>query len=108
MAREASHRMEEETGRAHRSQRLRSGQAPGWGGGLWSVAELQGMAVEGFLPSSRPWRPQVGSVLTPPVPSPHLVLGPGPASTSSTALMSRCCLWWLSRLPPSRRHNNSG
>lgn len=33
---------------------------------------------------------------------------PGPASMSSTALTSRCCLWWLNKSPPSRRLSNRG
>lgn len=40
------------------------------------------------------------------LPCPALV--PGLALMSSTALISRCCLWWPSRSPPSRKHSSRG
>lgn len=40
------------------------------------------------------------------LPCPALV--PGLASMSSTASISRCCLWWPSRSQPSRKHSSRG
>lgn len=40
------------------------------------------------------------------LPCPALV--PGLALMSSTASISKCCLWWPSRSPPSRKHSSRG
>ena len=82
------------------------------------MAELAEMATEAAVVASpaagrgpwrcRGWGAAEGSELICPCDVFPSVLVPGPALMSSIALISRCCLWWPSRSPPSRRHSSNG
>lgn len=102
--------MMEGTGRGkNRNQRLSP--CGHWGGVVGSgvMAKLIEITIDRFFPSGvRGALGRARWALNSSTSCSRAARGPGPASMSSIASILRCCLWWHSRSPPSRRHSSSG
>lgn len=84
----------------------------GGGGGEHEIVVEVVITTESFLPvkSESGWKEVPLSSKCTPYPNAllYLVRGPGRALMSLIGSTSRCCLWWRSRSPLSRKHSSRG